>query len=67
MNGLKRKTRLSSALSSLQAIIAASCGIEPNKLIAYKPLIDTALRIAKHQPDFCLILQVPFHPSRALT
>ena len=40
-----------------KAIIAASCGIEPNRVIAYKPLVDGAIELAEHKPDFCVILQ----------
>lgn len=40
-----------------KAIIAASCGIEPNKVIAYKPLLDDAIDQANHKPDFCVIFQ----------
>lgn len=40
-----------------KAIIAASCGIEPGRVVAYKPLLDGALELATHQPDFCVILQ----------
>ena len=40
-----------------KAIISASCGIEPSGVIAYKPLLDEAIAMAAHQPDFCLILQ----------
>ena len=40
-----------------KAIIAASCGIEPGRVIAYKPLVDAAIEMAAHKPDFCLILQ----------
>lgn len=39
------------------AIIAGSCGIEPGKIIAYKPLLDEAIEIANHKPDCCIILQ----------
>ncbi|MGR3626992.1 MAG: AMP-binding protein, partial [Limimaricola sp.] len=42
-----------------KAILAASCGIEPNRVVAYKPLLDAALREADHKPDFCVILQRP--------
>ena len=38
-------------------IIAASCGIEPSGIIAYKPLLDTALEIARHAPEKTIILQ----------
>ncbi len=40
-----------------KAIMAASCGIEPGRTIAYKPLLDGAIEIASHAPDFCMILQ----------
>ncbi len=40
-----------------KAIIAASCGLEPNRTIAYKPLVDGAIEIATHKPDFCVIYQ----------
>ncbi|WP_421995024.1 propionyl-CoA synthetase [Roseococcus sp.] len=40
-----------------KAIISASCGIEPGRVVAYKPLLDAAIGIAAHKPEFCLILQ----------
>ncbi|MBG62989.1 MAG: propionyl-CoA synthetase [Roseobacter sp.] len=40
-----------------KAIIAASCGLEPARVVAYKPLLDGAIEQADHKPDFCLILQ----------
>ncbi|MEO0485739.1 MAG: AMP-binding protein [Pseudomonadota bacterium] len=40
-----------------KAIIAASCGCEPGRIVAYKPLIDGALELSGHTPDFTLILQ----------
>ena len=40
-----------------KAILSASCGIEFDKIIPYKPLLDAALSQATHQPDHCLILQ----------
>ena len=42
-----------------KAILAASCGIEGQKTLAYKPLIDGAIARADHKPDFTLILQRP--------
>ena len=41
------------------AIIAASCGLEPNRTIAYKPLIDEAIDMSAHKPAICIILQRP--------
>ncbi|MBU9697501.1 propionyl-CoA synthetase [Rhodobacteraceae bacterium HSP-20] len=40
-----------------KAIIAASCGIEPSRVVHYKPLLDAAIDMATHKPDFCVILQ----------
>ncbi len=40
-----------------RAIIAASCGIEPNRVVHYKPLLDGAIDLAAHKPDFCVIFQ----------
>jgi propionyl-CoA synthetase len=40
-----------------KAILAASCGIEPGRVVHYKPLLDGAIDMAKHKPDFCIILQ----------
>ncbi len=40
-----------------KAIIAASCGIEPNRIVHYKPLLDGAIDLADHKPDFCVIFQ----------
>ncbi len=40
-----------------KCIIAGSCGIEPGRVVAYKPLLDGAIAEATHKPDFCVILQ----------
>ncbi len=40
-----------------KAIIAASCGIEPGRVIKYKPLLDGAIELAAHKPEFTIILQ----------
>jgi propionyl-CoA synthetase len=40
-------------------IVSASCGIEPARVIEYKPMLDEALRRSKHRPDVCVILQRP--------
>ncbi len=42
-----------------KAILAASCGIEVAKVIAYKPLLDGAIEMASHKPEACLVLQRP--------
>jgi len=40
-----------------KAIIAASCGIEPGRVVSYKPLLDGAIEQAAHKPEFCVIFQ----------
>ncbi|WP_424931381.1 propionyl-CoA synthetase [Amaricoccus macauensis] len=42
-----------------KAIIASSCGIEPGRVIAYKPMLDQAIELSSHKPDFCVIFQRP--------
>ena len=41
------------------AIVSASCGIEPTRIVEYKPLLDEAINIAKHKPSRCIIFQRP--------
>ncbi len=38
-------------------ILAASCGLEPNRVVAYKPLIDGAIDLSDHKPDSVFIFQ----------
>ena len=40
-----------------KCIIAASCGIEPGRVVHYKPLLDSAIEQATHKPDFTVIFQ----------
>jgi len=42
-----------------KVVVAASCGLEPGKVVEYKPLLDAALNQAVHKPDHCVILQRP--------
>ena len=42
-----------------RAVIAASCGLEPGRIVAYKPLLDLAISMSAHKPDACLVLQRP--------
>ncbi len=42
-----------------KAILTASCGIEPNRIVEYKPLLDEAIELAAHKPEFCLVFQRP--------
>ncbi|MDV4156275.1 MULTISPECIES: propionyl-CoA synthetase [Rhizobium] len=40
-------------------VITASCGLEPGRIVAYKPLVDQAIEIARSKPERCLVLQRP--------
>ncbi len=40
-----------------KVVVAASCGIEPGRIIPYKPLLDAAIEEATHKPDRCIIVQ----------
>ena len=40
-----------------KVIISASCGLEPGRIVEYKPLLEGALKIASHQPDRNIIVQ----------
>ncbi|MFY0624610.1 MAG: propionyl-CoA synthetase [Pelagimonas sp.] len=40
-----------------KAIIAASCGLEPGRVVHYKPLLDGAIDLAEHKPEFCVVFQ----------
>jgi len=49
-----------------KVIVAASCGIEPGRIVAYKPLLDAAIGMAVHKPERTVILQRPEHPCEML-
>ncbi|MEO3784723.1 propionyl-CoA synthetase [Actinocorallia sp. B10E7] len=40
-----------------KVIVAASCGLEPNRVVSYKPILDQALGMSSHRPDHVLVLQ----------
>src|SRR5260370_35171049 len=40
-------------------IVSASCGIEVNRVVPYKPLLDKAIELATVKPQHCIILQRP--------
>ena len=50
-------TRIDDAKPKL--ILSASCGIEPGRVVKYKPLLDEAIRLANAKPEACIILQRP--------
>ena len=41
------------------AIVSASCGIEPTRIVEYKPLLDEAIDLSSHKPSRCIIFQRP--------
>ena len=48
-------TRIDDATPDL--IISASCGIEPGRVVSYKPLLDGAIDMARHKVGSCIVLQ----------
>ena len=42
-------------------VVSASCGIEPSRVVQYKPMLDAALDAAKHPPQHCVIVQRDRH------
>ena len=42
-----------------KVVLSASCGIEPGRIVSYKPLLDEAIETATHKPERCVILQRP--------
>jgi propionyl-CoA synthetase len=50
-------TRIDDARPKL--VLTASCGIEPGRIVHYKPLLDGAIELARHRPQACLVFQRP--------
>src|SRR5437870_7658117 len=50
-------TRIEDAKPKL--IFSASCGLEPGRIVHYKPLLDEAIRLSSGKPQTCVILQRP--------
>ena len=42
-----------------KVILTASCGIEPGRIVEYKPLLDLAIGLSKHKPGACVVFQRP--------
>ncbi|MCL6606744.1 MAG: propionyl-CoA synthetase [Geminicoccaceae bacterium] len=40
-------------------VVSASCGIEPGRVVPYKPLLDAAIEQCNHKPRHCIVLQRP--------
>src|SRR4051812_40807404 len=52
-------TRIEDAAPKL--IFSASCGLEPGRIVQYKPLLDEAIRLSSVKPQACIMLQRPQH------
>ena len=46
-----------------KVMVAGSCGIEPSRVVHYKPLLDQAIDMAKHKPAHSVILRRPQEPG----
>src|SRR5205085_12041742 len=42
-----------------KVILSASCGLEPGRVVHYKPLLDEAIHLSSVKPEACIILQRP--------
>ena len=40
-----------------KVIVSASCGIEPKRVVAYKPMLDQAIELSRAKPEHCVLLQ----------
>ncbi|WP_020142731.1 propionyl-CoA synthetase [Terracoccus sp. 273MFTsu3.1] len=40
-----------------KVVLSASCGVEPTRVVPYKPFLDEAIRRSAHQPEHCVVLQ----------
>ena len=54
-----------------KVVLTASCGLEPGRVVEYKPLLDAALARSSHQPDYCVVhqreqVQAEMQPGRDL-
>ena len=54
-----------------KVVVSASAGIEVSRVVAYKPILDRAIDMARHKPDHCVIRQraaavAPLTPGRDL-
>ncbi len=38
-------------------VLSASCGIEPTRVVEYKPLLDDGIKLAEHKVERCVIFQ----------
>src|SRR5260370_9353279 len=48
---------------SPKLVLTASCGVEPGRIVQYKPLLDQAIELAAHKIPRCLVFQRPQAPA----
>ncbi|SDR73819.1 propionyl-CoA synthetase [Friedmanniella luteola] len=46
-----------------KVVLISSCGLEPGRVVEYKPLLDAALQRSRHQPDYVVVHQRPEAPA----
>jgi propionyl-CoA synthetase len=49
-----------------KVIVSASCGIEPGRIVEYKPLLDAAIELADYKPGTCVIVQRDVKPAELI-
>jgi propionyl-CoA synthetase len=49
-----------------KVILSASCGIEPGRIVEYKPLLDLAIGLSRHKPAHCVVFQRPQISARMM-
>ncbi|MCY3878077.1 MAG: propionyl-CoA synthetase [Rhodobacteraceae bacterium] len=50
--------------SKAKCVLSASCGVEPSRIVEYKPLLDEAIQLSEHKPEFCVVLDRELSPLR---
>jgi propionyl-CoA synthetase len=50
-----------------RVVVAGSCGIEPSRVVPYKPMLDRAIEQAAYKPEHCIILQRPEGPGEMVS
>ncbi len=43
-----------------KVVVSANCGIEPGRVIEYKPLLDAAIELSNFKPPMCIIYNRTF-------
>ena len=49
-----------------KVVVSASCGVELQRIIPYKPLLDEALRVASYRPEKCVLVQRPMQRAELM-